>query len=210
MWGLFTIYSNYQPGLLFADGPKCKNGTLIRGQREQYIIRKLCAVIKHQQCTSKQSDELENKIAMLKTRIYYEEASFIQQRKIQISKQPSSLPKQRYKLMHLPVEQSIGKSILTKSKLRIQRMRGSNEEEIVKYQFITSNFIHFSTTKASRQIISSNCMGASQHYQNAIPQQKFTDIQNDSNINEFAITKELRNYYQQSSVMMMVIIITSF
>ena len=35
MWGLFTIYSNYESRLLFADGPKWKNGTPIRGWREQ-------------------------------------------------------------------------------------------------------------------------------------------------------------------------------
>ena len=38
MWGLFTIYGNYEPGLLFVDGQKWKNGTLIRGRRE-YSIR---------------------------------------------------------------------------------------------------------------------------------------------------------------------------
>ena len=37
MWGLFTIYGNYEPGLLFVDGPKWKNGTPIRGRREYSI-----------------------------------------------------------------------------------------------------------------------------------------------------------------------------
>ena len=35
MWGLFTIYGNYdESGLLFVDGLKWKKGTLIRGWRE--------------------------------------------------------------------------------------------------------------------------------------------------------------------------------
>ena len=33
MWGFFTIYGNYEPKLLFAYGPKWKNGISIRGQR---------------------------------------------------------------------------------------------------------------------------------------------------------------------------------
>ena len=35
MWGFFTIYDNYEPGLGFTDGPKWKNGTP-SGQREYY------------------------------------------------------------------------------------------------------------------------------------------------------------------------------
>ena len=38
MWGLFTIYSNYEPGLLFVDRPKWKNRTPIRGRREYIRI----------------------------------------------------------------------------------------------------------------------------------------------------------------------------
>ena len=37
MWGLFTIYDNYELRLLFVDAPKWKNGTLIRGQREYSV-----------------------------------------------------------------------------------------------------------------------------------------------------------------------------
>ena len=34
IWGLFTIYDNYEPGLLFMDKQKWKNETFIRERKE--------------------------------------------------------------------------------------------------------------------------------------------------------------------------------